>query len=172
MQIKIKEVNVENKGKYKVVHVSAVDTNKETDVNKDVVSFGDSADVFTVLSQAKNGDVFDVTAKQNGKYWNWVAIQAATSGNSSTTPTAFRSNPAPNRGNYETPEERAARQVYIVRQSSITAALGLLNLNGVKKATEADVLKSARIFEDFVFDRNEAVSAFKAIEQMEDDIPL
>ena len=67
MQIKIKDVAVENKGKYKVVHVNAVDTFKEKEVQKDVVSFGESEGVFTVLAQAKEGEVFDVTAKQNGK---------------------------------------------------------------------------------------------------------
>ena len=36
---------------------------------------------------------------------------------------------------YDTPEERAKKQVYIVRQSSITASLGYFNLNKQSKVS-------------------------------------
>lgn len=58
------------------------------------------------------------------------------------------------RSNYETPEERAKRQVMIVRQSSITAALKLFELGGSGGGgfvpDEAQVITSAKIFEAYV----------------------
>lgn len=53
--------------------------------------------------------------------------------------------------NYETPTERAQKQVYIVKQSSITAAIGVANLNK-EKATPEEIIESARKFVNYVFD--------------------
>lgn len=78
--------------------------------------------------------------------------------------------------NYETPQERAKRQVYIVRQSSLTTALDLIKFNAseargdVQIAPEA-VIEIARKFEEFVFEPK-ATSPAAKFDDMQDDIPF
>ena len=67
--------------------------------------------------------------------------------------------------NYETKEERAARQVYIIRQSSLSTAVELL---GQGKSV-ADVIATAKQFEAYVFSKAEGVDA---INELQDDIPV
>lgn len=76
---------------------------------------------------------------------------------------------------YETPEERAVKQIYIVRQSSISSAIGLLT-TGAKVPPDADaVLEVAKKFETFVFGSTkepiDVTTAFDELDTM-DDIPI
>lgn len=171
MQIKVAQVVVENKGKYKVANVIFNDLNKGTESKKSVVSFGDSEAVFMALASAKEGNCFDVKAKQDGKYWNWVEI---TKIEEPTSP--MKSFAAPNKSNYETPEERAFRQVLIVNQSSVSNAIEFHATVASKKATLAEVLATAKVIADFVFGRTETkatpMPAAKSIDTMEDSIPF
>lgn len=68
--------------------------------------------------------------------------------------------------NYETKEERAARQVYIIRQSSISSAIDLLKDS---KPTVEGVLNVAKQFEEYIFSEKTGVDA---INDLDDDIPL
>jgi hypothetical protein len=172
MQIEVLGVEVESKGKYKEANVSFKDRDGKVQ-GKKVVSFN-YPEVFSVLSAAKAGETYDIKAVKEGNYWNWA--EAKKTGMATGT-TSQESSSLKVRSSYETPEERAARQVYIVRQSSIASAIEYFNLIGNKKATLVDVLSTARTFEDFVFDRKEAsrgknVDAIEAIKAMDDDIPL
>ncbi len=54
-------------------------------------------------------------------------------------------------GSWETPDERALKQIYIVRQSSITAALTYAKLLDEPTRVE-DILRTAKQFENYVFD--------------------
>ena len=58
---------------------------------------------------------------------------------------------APVRSTYETPEERAKKQVYIVKQSSINAAIQLLSVGAKQPPSTELVLTEAQKFVDFVF---------------------
>jgi hypothetical protein len=58
--------------------------------------------------------------------------------------------PAP-RSNYETPEERAQRQVLIVRQSSLSSAVAMLTAGAKTPPKVEDVLALASRLEGFVF---------------------
>lgn len=51
---------------------------------------------------------------------------------------------------YETPEERAKKQVYIVRQSSVNAAIALLKTDKRVPAKE-EIADTAQFFEAYVF---------------------
>ncbi len=138
---------------------------------KKIVSFDkDSKAAYGVLTAAQPGDLFDVKSEKVGNYWKWTDATAtgknmggsvgggsATAGKNvgggrteAATGTANKSFAAP-RSNYETPEERAKRQVYIVRQSSISSAVELLK--DPKKTPAADeVIAIAKEFEAYVFD--------------------
>jgi hypothetical protein len=117
-------------------------------------------DVFEALKNAKKGEEFTITREKDkdGKYWQWVGITSSESGGSSggnPSNAASKGTPAP-RSTYETPEERAKKQVYIVRQSSISSAIEYLNGTGaIKKSTAQDVLLCAKEFEAYVFGVNE-----------------
>jgi len=57
------------------------------------------------------------------------------------------------RGGWETPEERAAKQIYIVRQSSISNAIAFYGMRADhdKDVLEDDVISLAKRFEAYVF---------------------
>lgn len=131
--------------------------------NKNIMEFQKAA--FAALKDAQQGDWFDVTTEKSadGKYTNWTAVSPttadATSSGPATSPSSGGKSTAASgntRGwNGETPEERAARQVMIVRQSSLATAV---NLYSLKKDggdfSEQDIIKTARVFEDYVFGKS------------------
>jgi hypothetical protein len=143
-------------------------------------------DVFNTLSKAGFGDVFEVTRVKNDKgFWDWTSLSSGGMASSETTSNTgtvgTNTNTSPMKGtvtpksNYETAEERAARQVLIVRQSSISSAVELAVVNKVKDPQE--VIKIAKEFEAYVFGndvKEEAPSVEKNgnfFEDMEDDFP-
>jgi hypothetical protein len=85
----------------------------------------------------------------------------------------MKTNPSP-KSTYETPEERAARQVLIVRQSSISSAVEFAVAHKVKDPQE--VIAIAKQFEDYVFGndkvKQEVVEVKPNFSDLEDDIPL
>jgi hypothetical protein len=99
-----------------------------------LVDFGATKPCFEVLLNAAPGDVYEITLQKNGEYWNWVSASAATKEASKTSAPATRST-------YETPEERATRQLYIIRQSSVANALTLHA--ATKGVSLAQVLETA-----------------------------
>ncbi len=69
------------------------------------------------------GDSFVATLEKKGEYWNWLSIKKSTG----EAPTMAKP-AATTGGNWETAEERKNKQVYIIRQSSISAALKFAEL--------------------------------------------
>lgn len=115
---------------------------------------------YEALKEAKVGQCFEIT-EQPGKdpqYTDWVDATPITvetpveaskgsggaSDRSQTTTTSFKSS-------YETPEERARKQVYIVRQSSLTNAIATLALNQQRTAGKEEVVDIAKFYEAYVF---------------------
>lgn len=138
---------------------------------KKIMSFGDTAKTFEVLSASKHGDVFEVDNQKKGDYWVWLSASAA-SGEAASAAPVKGATPAP-KSNYETAEERARRQVLIVRQSSLSAAVDSLKIDKAPLDGES-VVKLAEYYVDFVFERGlftkEAAPARAA--DFEDDIPF
>lgn len=151
MQIEVVDVKVENKGKYRLATVTYKGPQGKVDAKK-LMSFT-FKDVFKTLSEAKQGDIFEVKSVKNEKsgYWDWTEV--AGQGKNLSAETKFDGAVKATKSTYETSEERAKRQVYIVRQSSITAAIELFKANGSNgPLTEEDVIASAKKFEEYVFD--------------------
>lgn len=147
MQIRLTaKTDVENKGKYSqaTVHYDQDGEAKE----RKVMSFAVPA-VYTTLVNANVGDAFDIKAEKDGKFWKWV--QCTPVGASGSPSSASESKPA--RGGWETPEERAMKQVYIIRQSCLSSAVNLVG----PKGTVDDVLEAAKRFEAFVHGVQEEV---------------
>lgn len=126
---------------------------------KKVVSFGATANAFKVLAEAQSGATYEVEVVKNAAGYNdWVGMtpavagaptapQAASQGNGTINKAALA---APTKSTYETSQERAEKQVYIVRQSSLSAAINTLSL-GAKKLEPAAVMLLAQSYVDFVF---------------------
>ena len=136
--------------------------------SKKLMSFS-NPDVFKQAKDWQKGDTVDVnTQKDDNGYWQWISIGAdaiaqASSNTSNTTSKTTRVTGS----NYETKEERAQRQVMIVRQSSISSSISALTAEG-KRPSVAEVLAMAKEFENYVMD-NKSVDS---VTDMEDDIPL
>lgn len=130
---------------------------------KKVMSFGATANSFKTLATAQPNETYDVEVVKNDKGYNdWVSMQKAgdipqpaTVQGVQNVSNVQRGSTAAPRSTYETPEERAIKQVYIVRQSSLGVASGLLSV-GAKTPPAADtVIDLAKKFEAFVFGKTD-----------------
>lgn len=138
-------VNVPDGKKYQVCELGYKTEDGKVKAMR-IFGFGDSKPVFDIAKSAKVGDVLEAAYSQNDKgYWQFASL--ASTGES--TPVASASNTPAARGNWETSEERAARQVMIVRQSSLSTAQAMLEANKAK-AEASDVIEVAKQFEAYV----------------------
>jgi len=120
--------------------------------SKKIMSFGAGASSFTTLSTASGGSVWDVTVVKNDKGYNdWTTCVPSTgAAEASPAAAATKANPTP-RSTYETPEERAQRQVLIVRQSSLSSAIATLAVGAKLAPKPAEVIAVAQAYEAYVF---------------------
>jgi hypothetical protein len=138
--------------------------------NKKLMSFSNPS-VFNHIKGLAKGEVVNVTTVKNAKgFWDWTGI-----GNEGDAPVATQSKPATAQAggrvtgsNYETKEERAARQVFIIRQSSLSTAVELL---GQGKSVD-EVIATAKQFEAYVFSKDANPTKEINFDDMEDDIPV
>lgn len=121
--------------------------------SKKIMSFGAGEGAFKVLSLAQPNQTFEVTVVKNDKGFNdWTSVVAA-SGDAAPAPAAGKgnTNQSVGRSTYETPEERAQRQILIVRQSSVSSALSMLGIGAKAPPELSKVLETAQAISDFVF---------------------
>lgn len=170
------------KSSYQQLEITYKDLDKNKVASKKVMSFAKPETVFKSLVTAKPTDVYDIELLKNEGtgYWDWTSAtksSALTSGDSqrpavtSATATATTTT----KGGWETPEERAKKQIYIVRQSSISAAVNALSVGAKTHPKAAEVIEYARQLESFVFESDKAVAVVSkdvgSIETMDEDIP-
>ena len=127
-----------------------------------LVAFPSSKVLFDTLKEAKAKEVYEIDLEKDEKsgFWNWKKATRVDSSSPSAKPSAMASV----KSTYETPEERARKQVYIVRQSSISSAIALLG----SKAKKEEILTLAEEFAGFVFQSN---GNQPVGEDFKDDIP-
>jgi hypothetical protein len=160
MQINIQVIQTEisNKGKYNQLEVTYKNLEAGKVESKKLMSFVQPDQPYKALADAKAGNVFTVTmekeesSKDGKSYWVWKQAEQAAPGAASKMSTAPTTTgyTAP-KSNYETPEERAKKQVYIVRQSSLSNAIALLSVGAKLPPSTELVLQEAQKFTDFVF---------------------
>ena len=122
-----------------------------------ILSFGDYKPIFDEATSAKPGDVMEAAFRQNDKgYWEFSTLKNTgvkytieTMEEAKSMGSTIPQGSASTRGTWETPDERQARQVMIVRQSSLSTAQAMLEANKVKAEPE-DVIKVAMMFESYV----------------------
>lgn len=126
-------------------------------------NFSFNATLRSDLEAVLTGDWVVITDTKDGDFWKWLTVikteapteqavvapaTSAPSGGKAPTQTQVRSN-------YETPEERAAKQVMIVRQSSLSNAIALLALDPSEYVpSAADVISIAQEFEAYVLEHS------------------
>ena len=104
------------------------------------------------LESLEPGDNFTVEIEKKDDFWTWVSIKKGIEQEENKKPTTQQSTTTKSTS-WETAEERAARQKFIVRQSSLTNAVAFLVLQGRTHATEEDVLETATTFYNWVFEQ-------------------
>jgi hypothetical protein len=172
-QVKIQEVNVEfvknGKNGYEVANVNYL--YKGDAKTTKIMSFS-NPQVFKDVQKYVNKTV-NVETTQNGKYTNWAKIELVDdSPNSGASASPGKPSSTPVRSTYETPEERAQRQLMIVRQSSIANSLEYLkNTSQAGDYGVNDTLQVAQQFVDFVYGTDDALQAPQKLEDMDSDIP-
>lgn len=143
------------KGGYSTMNVSYVD---ERGANKSwkLISFSNPK-VFDTIKNAKAGDVFEITTRKNDKdFTEWASATPAPA----APPAAGAPAKAPVVSQYETRDERNARQRLIVRQSCLAQAV---EYN--KTVSPEEVLELADKFVAWVFEA-------PGLYETEEDVPL
>jgi hypothetical protein len=148
---------------------------------KKIMSFVNPA-VFKAVQNLTQGEVVTITTEkgepnaQGQSYWQWTEVGAA-----GAAPPAQQSAAATGGGttkstgtSWETKEERAAKQVMIVRQSSLSTAVALANAVGDKKSSANSIIRVAQEFEAYVMDTSPPATTKEigSFDDMENDIPL
>lgn len=146
------------KGSYSKLDVTYKNKSFQDKVeSKPIMDFA-AKEAYKALKDAKFGDVFFITRVKNDKgFWDWTKVstdeQPQMVGNPITPSKPTTSTPTP-RSTYETAEERAAKQIMIVRQSSISSAIAMLEINTAKTNPE-EVISIAKEFEAYVMSKEE-----------------
>ena len=179
------------KGSYQVIDLAYKNKSFQDKLEgKKVMSFTNK-DVFAALQKASFGDIFEISRVKNDKgFWDWTAansggdVPVQSSGGASpmasnNNATSVKTGNVTPKSNYETAEERAARQVLIVRQSSISSAVEFAVANKIKD--EEEVLRLATRFVDYVFGKDNPNKESVPVgideppknffEDMDDDLP-
>ena len=119
--------------------------------SKKIMSFGANVNAFKLLSNAQAGQVYDVEVVKNAQGYNDWPTVTLSNGAAPASPAKSSTPTTPTKTTYETPEERAQRQILIVRQSSISSAVAVLTTGAKSPPKSSDVIALAKEFEAYVF---------------------
>lgn len=117
------------------------------------------------VAAAAIGDTLEVAVEKKNGFNEWLSATKSIPGMPVQQPTSVGGMPkAPGAAvakppvgaafgrDFETREERAKKQVYIVRQSAISSAIAALSVGGKSALKAEDVLVYAKKLESFVFE--------------------
>lgn len=160
MLVTIKNVEVENvvKGKSRYSKATVEYEYRGEPRKQSVMSFS-NPDVFKKVQEFIGQEVEVETTKNAAGYSEWASITAtggvtASTANQGANPAGAATGSAGTTkvtgSNYETRDERAARQVLIVKQSSLAQAVESL---GPKQEVDA-YIDRAQVFVDWVLEQN------------------
>lgn len=146
------------RGGYRTLEVAFKDLEKGKVDGKKLVDFTNK-ELFKKATELTPGQVVKVMiekeAGRDGKeYWQWKSIEVV-DGEGASVPSA----PVPSTAtkpavrvtgsNYETADERATRQVFIIRQSSVSSALKFYEQTNADVSLE-DVIQTAERIKEYV----------------------
>lgn len=124
--------------------------------SRKVMPWGAGEKVHKIFTNATPGQVYETVQQKNDNGFNEFTEATLVEGGA----TQSSANAGQRTGNvqtnvrantFETPEERAKKQVYIVRQSSIASAINLLSVGSKTAPTVDAVIDTAKKLEGYVF---------------------
>lgn len=136
---------------------------------KSLLSFTNPA-VFKAFEKAQAGEEINVKSEKVGDYWNWTGILAEGESAPSTNTMQSSTTTKVTGSNYETKEERALKQRYIVKQSSISAAVAILTTGAKTAPSVKDVIALANEFVEYVF-ADDTMTLTEDFSVADDDVP-
>lgn len=124
--------------------------------------------IYKNVAELAPGSNINVVSEKNGDFWEWTSVIPSAPGEQpvkSETPWGNKYATTNVKTNtYETPEERAKRQVYIVKQSSVSSAISLLTTGATSPPTLGAVLDVAQNIFNYVM-------GTPKLEDMKNDLP-
>ena len=147
MQLEITAVDVANKGKYKQATVTYKFKGREG--RKTVMSFGSSEKAFLQLASLKLPAFVEVSQVEENGYKNWSDVQAVAQ-QSAASPASS--------GSFQRVDD-SEKQRLIVRQSSVSNALKLLELQKAKSVSVPLVCATAEQLMQYVYEGLDPVAA-------------
>ena len=143
MRIKVLEVGNVTKEKTYFVYPLKFESDGKTQERK---MFSFNSDSYKALKDAKPDQVYEVKLeKDKNGYWQWASVVEVTGSAAAASTGTSRAS------TFETPEERARRQVLIVRQNALTNAVAVVargdlavnldEIEGIARNFEAWVLR-------------------------------
>ena len=140
--------------------------------SKKLMSFVQPDAAYKALSESKPGEIYEIEAKKNEGtgYVDWLDAHPQAPGTATGTATPASVGKAYT-STYETPEERAKKQVYIIRQSCLAQSVAFLtNIKGEVSPndniiTVEEVLGLAQQFTEWV------LSSPAAPDSVDEDVP-
>ena len=168
-KIVIQEVKIEEvrNGRNKYDKAEVVYSFNGQNRTQKLMSFSNPA-IFAQVRKMVSGETYDVEVVKNEAGFNqWAKIVAASN---DAAPAVSGDKPTTGRTNvstYETAEERKIKQMYIIKQSSISSAIDYHTAVNGKEFNQDDVLNTAQLFVDFVYGNQEA-----DLFQEDNDIPV
>ena len=181
MRIQILSIDIKTipttKGSYQAAEVAYKNLSFQGKVEgRKIMSFGAAAETFKTLATAQSGNIFEITVVKNDKGFNdWTQANPATADSAEARvdqpnyPGVKPTSGAATRSTYETPEERAQKQIWIVRQSTLSNAVNCLSSGAKSPPKVEEVLALAKQFENHVFNTG-VEEPTNSIEDMEDDV--
>ena len=103
----------------------------------------------------KAGDDFTMTIEKEGEFWNIKELVKGNIPTVSPVKGVFQGVNATPKSTYQTAEERAQTQIYIVRQSSLSNSISYFKLLEKEQLNVEDVIMVAKQFEAYVFENQD-----------------
>lgn len=143
------------KGSYQQLEVAFKNLDSGKLESKKLMSFVKPDNAYKALNDAKVGDTFTITSikKEGDQYWTWTEATAHAPGSPATASTGASNTSAattPARSNYETPEERAKKQVFIIKQSCLAQAIASMSVGAKTPPSRTTILEEAQAYVDWV----------------------
>lgn len=151
------------KGKNKILTITYKSDEGKIEAKK-LYDWATKTEVWEAVKGAVKGSFLNVEKEKNDKgFWDWMAVHRQDAMPPASVGSTAR--PVPTKPTYETPEERATKQVMIVRQSSISSAIAYWAQNPSKAhlSDPSQVIAVAKLFESHVMGNS--------IYDLENDIP-
>lgn len=152
MKITFQSVDIENvvKGKSRYSKATVQYTYNGEPRKQSVMSFSNPT-VFKQIQELQPGQEIDVQlTKNDAGYSEWASISTGAAPAATQAPNAASAATKVVGSNYETRDERAQRQVFIIKQSSLANAITVLTTGAKAPPAAEEILALAERFVDWV----------------------